>query len=224
MSRYIDAEQLEKDGWTMQRTYKLSATEMVCETKKPTDIPSIDVADAGKIIDELNKVPLYSREDERQPVRIVKSFFATDNQSSVNENRSLCKLRHKNGNCLCVGGFCTAVNDEICNAVRSAYDKGLAERLLKIQDILDYLDTELHPIISPEYWNVYSELHDMISTLPITDVEEVRHGRWVKCDKHIVKCNVCGNFLDLKGVNAGRGDANYCPNCGSRMDLECENG
>lgn len=40
------------------------------------------------------------------------------------------------------------------------------ERLFEIQDILDYLDTVLHPIISPEHWNVYSELHDMISMLP----------------------------------------------------------
>ena len=35
----------------------------------------------------------------------------------------------------------------------------------EIQDILDYLDTVLHPIISPEHWNVYSELYDMISML-----------------------------------------------------------
>ena len=40
-----------------------------------------------------------------------------------------------------------------------------SEQSLEIQDILDYLDTVLHPIISPEHWNVYSELHDMISML-----------------------------------------------------------
>ncbi len=47
-----------------------------------------------------------------------------NNQLPVNESRSLCKLRHKNGNCLCVGGFCTAVNDEICKAIRMSYEKG----------------------------------------------------------------------------------------------------
>jgi len=45
MSKCIDAEQLEKDGWTMQRTYKSSATEMVCEMKTPTDFPAADVAE-----------------------------------------------------------------------------------------------------------------------------------------------------------------------------------
>jgi hypothetical protein len=39
------------------------------------------------------------------------------------------------------------------------------EQSSDIQDILDYLDTVLHPLISPEHWNVYSELHDMISML-----------------------------------------------------------
>jgi len=34
------------------------------------------------------------------------------------------------------------------------------------QEILDYLDNVLHPIVSPDNWNVYSELHDMIEELP----------------------------------------------------------
>lgn len=45
MNKYINAEQLEKDGWTMQRTYKSSPTEMTCEMKKPTDFPAADVAE-----------------------------------------------------------------------------------------------------------------------------------------------------------------------------------
>lgn len=35
-----------------------------------------------------------------------------------------CSLRHDNGNCLPVGGFCTAVCDEVCKAVRNAYSDG----------------------------------------------------------------------------------------------------
>ncbi len=34
-----------------------------------------------------------------------------------------------------------------------------------IKDILAYLDDVVHPLVSPEHWNVYSELHDMISGL-----------------------------------------------------------
>ena len=45
MNRYINASKLEKDGWTMQRIHKTSLTEMVWETKKPTDFPAADVAE-----------------------------------------------------------------------------------------------------------------------------------------------------------------------------------
>lgn len=41
---------------------------------------------------------------------------------SLREN---CPMRHpRNGNCMPAGGFCTAVNDSICEALHSAYDLG----------------------------------------------------------------------------------------------------
>ena len=43
MNRYIDADMLEKNGWNIQRIRQVSATEMVYETKKPTDFPTADV-------------------------------------------------------------------------------------------------------------------------------------------------------------------------------------
>lgn len=39
-------------------------------------------------------------------------------------DRENCKMRHENGNCLPCGGFCTAVNDEICKALHNAYQHG----------------------------------------------------------------------------------------------------
>lgn len=48
------------------------------------------------------------------------------------------------------------------------------EQTSEIQDILEYLDTVLQPIISPDHWNVYSELHDMISMLPSAQSEIIR--------------------------------------------------
>ena len=43
MSKYIDAGMLEKDGWNIQRIRRASLTEMIYETKKPTDFPAADV-------------------------------------------------------------------------------------------------------------------------------------------------------------------------------------
>lgn len=45
MSKYINADRLEKDGWSMVRIRQASPTEMVYETKKPTDFPAADVVE-----------------------------------------------------------------------------------------------------------------------------------------------------------------------------------
>lgn len=55
---------------------------------------------------------------------------------------------------------------------------------------------------------------------------ERMRGKWIKkgtrnflgfINNRIYECSNCGNLLDFEGVNAGRGDANYCPNCGAYM-------
>ena len=43
---------------------------------------------------------------------------------STYHNREGCVMRHENGNCLPCGGFCLAVNNEICYALQQAYNKG----------------------------------------------------------------------------------------------------
>ena len=65
-----------------------------------------------------------------------------------------------------------------------------------------------------------NQLNKQIEELQ-ANVHPVVHGKWEEEKKtffhNIVKCSLCGNFLDLEGVNAGRGDANFCPNCGADM-------
>ena len=69
----------------------------------------------------------------------------------------------------------------------------------------------------PKDWD---ELTDAIVTLPSANRPT---GKWImKHDGIIFKrtwgvCSCCGNTLDFAGLNAGRGDANYCPNCGAKM-------
>ena len=57
-----------------------------------------------------------------------------------------------------------------------------------------------------------------IENLPSAEPEQ-KKGEWIKVGHwgRSYKCNQCGNYLDFDGVNAGRGDANFCPNCGSEM-------
>ena len=51
MRKYIDADRLEKDGWSMHRIRQASPTEMIYETKKPTDFPAADVVEVVRCKD-----------------------------------------------------------------------------------------------------------------------------------------------------------------------------
>ena len=67
----------------------------------------------------------------------------------------------------------------------------------------------------PHYPSWYAE---QIKNLPSLHSGRIR-GKWIETSKrsNIYYCDKCRNFLDFSGVNAGRGDANYCPNCGADM-------
>ena len=60
-----------------------------------------------------------------------------------------------------------------------------------------------------------------------------QRGEWILTGKswitksHDFKCSVCGNYFrvyDDVTLNAGRGDANFCPNCGADMREAIEDG
>ena len=59
----------------------------------------------------------------------------------------------------------------------------------------------------------------VIDKEPGEDVRPVVHAHWIDQKHGTYKCSSCGQFLDFRGVNAGRGDANYCPHCGAKMEV-----
>ena len=71
-------------------------------------------------------------------------------------------------------------------------------------------------------------LHDAretISNFPTSDVEPVRHGRWISWDEadnfipspHRHECSVCHDAAQVL-VNGIELLSDYCPNCGAKMD------
>ena len=60
-----------------------------------------------------------------------------------------------------------------------------------------------------------------VDKAPTVDAVPVRHGKWVHRPgswfHNDYQCSECGNYLDFNGLNAGRGNANFCPNCGADM-------
>ena len=93
----------------------------------------------------------------------IKLYMVTDGFYDMDEN---------------VQGF----NDGISCAIRELSDLPSAkpEPTTEIQEILNYLDTTLHPIVSPDNWNVYAELHDMVSKLPSAQPEEAIPISWIE--------------------------------------------
>ena len=92
----------------------------------------------------------------------------------------------------------------------------------------DLIDRQLViDLVGREFFTAYTpdERKAEVRALPSAEPER-KHGEWLvlggKCtkmiDKRIVECSVCGNALSMIGVNGGRGDANFCPNCGAKMD------
>lgn len=53
----------------------------------------------------------------------------------MNGNRENCPMRHENGNCTVAGGFCTAVNDPICEALHNAFDCGYRSAIRARQEV-----------------------------------------------------------------------------------------
>ena len=79
---------------------------------------------------------------------------------------------------------------------------------------------------------VYNAIR-LIKILPAADVEPVRHGRW-ECvyddstGETDITCSHCKNTRTVNGCfvsTDGKScyfEDDYCPNCGSKMDLEDE--
>ena len=54
----------------------------------------------------------------------------------MTNKRKDCPMQHENDNCTVAGGFCTAVNDPVCEALHNAFDCG-HRSALRQQDVPD---------------------------------------------------------------------------------------
>lgn len=99
--------------------------------------------------------------------------------------------------------------DDVYGALESV-PSAQPEQPTGVQDILQYLDEYLHPIVSPEHWSVYSELYDMVSMLPSVQLER-EPEEWVDAgDPLTFTCSKCGYSV------ARYNNTNFCPNCGNK--------
>lgn len=68
------------------------------------------------------------------------------------------------------------------------------------------------------YDDVFEEVYGEMQRIPAADVQEVKHGEWIKEKPSAFvhwHCSVCGDCYYLDEPNA-----EYCPRCGAKMDGE----
>ena len=122
------------------------------------------------------------------------------------------------GVCARAAAAIEALQDEVDKTNKSA-DAYRAMYFAKRGDItiekvreLDEIDCHFHSALIRLMYRRIEELESEENRqLP-------KRGKWIRIDKHTIQCPLCHRYLDLRGVNAGRGDANFCPNCGAKME------
>ena len=62
-----------------------------------------------------------------------------------------------------------------------------------------------------------SALRERIARLPSVTPQEPKTGHWINIDDTHSKCDRCGGVFEIISAN---GEANYCPNCGAKMESE----
>lgn len=92
------------------------------------------------------------------------------------------------------------------------------EELREKQTYIDHYGTEW--LTSAKDVPNYAYEHGYADGVAEIKAQLPKRGEWIWIDKHTVQCPLCHRYLDLRGVNAGRGDANYCPNCGVKMEAQ----
>ena len=96
----------------------------------------------------------------------------------------------------------------------------MTDDLISRQAAIEALNKMRESTYAVDYGIVdYDDAINAISALPPT---ELKKGKWIKTARwgRVYYCDQCRNYLDFDGVNAGRGNANYCPHCGAKMDGE----
>ena len=73
------------------------------------------------------------------------------------------------------------------------------------------------------YEGIREDIAFIISKIPVADVEEVKHGKWIgkqldNFRKYEVTCSNCG-WVGIENYDSYNDPSgfNYCPNCGAKM-------
>lgn len=118
--------------------------------------------------------------------------------------REECPMRHTNGNCLAIGGFCTSVNDEICNGLRNAYECGALREMRRNEwvSVNDRLPEQTPSLFSKfkdtDKWSKAMWVMDSETVLvtvvvkgeSIVTTGKLQDGKWCTRISPVIECKV----------------------------------
>ena len=131
-------------------------------------------------------------------------------------------------NCLIIGGFCTSIQEDICDALHKSFQMGTRSRAVEKANYdaisREYLEEQYWQALIPkEMVNTDVELginigiekmHNIIKGSAERSAEQSRaDGVWMPrfyqgVDELLYECSNCHTLHVI---------ANYCPNCGAKM-------
>lgn len=101
-------------------------------------------------------------------------------------------------------------------------------RYIDAEKLKDSIDSQTDSIFN---WDktteeLYHDLCELVDDEPTADVQEVKHGEWLKpsnspIDNRQWICSECKGLVET-AYHCEHCYYNYCPNCGARMDGDSE--
>lgn len=73
------------------------------------------------------------------------------------------------------------------------------------------------PLFDPDMAKICFAISIFIENMQAADVQPVHHGRWIEVTPKHSRCSVCDTTCLIAVYPISKG-ANFCPNCGARMD------
>lgn len=103
-------------------------------------------------------------------------------------------------------------------------------RLVNEDDVLEIIERVTNEAVEkrqPKHL-IQKRIIAEISGLPTIEAQPVKHGRWELITQNkftgtkTLRCTYCKNYFVVRDdtLNAGRCDAIFCPNCGSKNRLD----
>ena len=102
------------------------------------------------------------------------------------------------------------------------------EKYIKADTVLRFINSclEHEDKITDIEKAVLTGVKTCVERISPADVAEVRYCQFsleeARRRESVYKCSACGNYLTVgtNTLNGGRGDLNYCPNCGAKKRRE----